>query len=464
MLPEARAHYTRVVELNADHAEAREKLGFRRVDGAWLNQREVAAARERSARAIADMNEWRPKLETLRKQLLGTNVKVAEEAQSQIRAIHVPSAIPAIEVVLSAHSEKTAQLAIATLGGMTSTEAAVALARQALFSPWLFVRQAAVEQLQQKEVDQYAAVLLGELHTQVQTRSELFRGPRGRLMYRHMLYREGQDNRELSVFDTAYERVALPGGNAGDTLARAVGDAARTAAAREAAIAQENARAEETNRRICQLLSYTSGQTMPPDPQLWWSWWLERNETFQPDVKPLEQRYRVREVAVADQPTSLRVSTPATTTCDCLAAGTTVWTLDGHKAIEKVRVGDQVLSQDPDTGELAYKPVLATTVRPAAPLVRLETDRGVIRTSGGHLFWQSGRGWAKARDLKAGAMLHTAQQVLQVRGVDRVESEPTYNLVVADFHSYFVGEELILSHDNTIRQRTNAIVPGYAER
>ncbi len=464
LLPEARAHYTRVVELSPDQAEAREKLGFRRVDGVWLNQREVAEGRERAAKAIADMNEWRPKLETLRKQFLGTNPKVTEQAESQIRVIHVAAAIPAIEVVLCAHNEKTAQLAITTLAGMTTTEASVALARQALFSPWLFVRQAAALRLQGREVDHYAAALLAELHTPIQTRSELFRGPRGRLLYRHLLYREGQDNRELSVFDTAYQRIALPGGNGGDTLNRAASEAARTAAAREAAISQENARAEETNRRICQLLSYVSGQTMPPEPQLWWAWWLERNDLFQPGVKPLEQRYRVREVAVADRSSSTNASAPSRMSMDCLAAGTMVWTLDGHKAIEKVQLGDQVLSQDPDTGELAYRPVLATTVRPAGPLMRIETRRGAIRTSGGHLFWQSGQGWVKARDLKRGATLHTAKEVIQVHQVDSVESEPTYNLVVADFHSYFVGEQLILSHDNTIREQTNAIVPGYVGR
>ena len=109
-----------------------------------------------------------------------------------------------------------------------------------------------------------------------------------------------------------------------------------------------------------------------------------------------------------------------------------------------------------------------TTVRPAAPLMKidlgLDAGRGVIRTSGGHLFWQSGQGWAKARDLKAGAALHTAQGIVNVRQADRVESEPTYNLVVADFHSYFVGENLVLSHDNTIREQTDAVVPGYAGR
>ena len=39
-----------------------------------------------------------------------------------------------------------------------------------------------------------------------------------------------------------------------------------------------------------------------------------------------------------------------------------------------------------------------------------------------------------------------------------------YNLVVADFHTYFVGGARILSHDNTIRRPTSAIVPGLANR
>ena len=96
--------------------------------------------------------------------------------------------------------------------------------------------------------------------------------------------------------------------------------------------------------------------------------------------------------------------------------------------------------------------------------MKIDLGAAVIRTSGGHLFWQSGHGWAKARELKSGAKLHTAQGVVNVRQAEGVESEPTYNLVVADLHSYFVGEQLILSHDNTIREQTNATVPGYAAK
>ena len=37
-----------------------------------------------------------------------------------------------------------------------------------------------------------------------------------------------------------------------------------------------------------------------------------------------------------------------------------------------------------------------------------------------------------------------------------------YNLVVADFNTYFVGETGILVHDNTPRLPTRATVPGLA--
>ena len=43
---------------------------------------------------------------------------------------------------------------------------------------------------------------------------------------------------------------------------------------------------------------------------------------------------------------------------------------------------------------------------------------------------------------------------------DAGRDERAYNLVVADFHNYFVGDGRILSHDNSPRSPTNALVPG----
>ena len=53
----------------------------------------------------------------------------------------------------------------------------------------------------------------------------------------------------------------------------------------------------------------------------------------------------------------------------CFAAGTNVWTLAGPQAIEKIQVGNRVLAQDVETGELTYKPVLAVTTRAPGPRI-----------------------------------------------------------------------------------------------
>jgi hypothetical protein len=149
-------------------------------------------------------------------------------------------------------------------------------------------------------------------------------------------------------------------------------------------------------------------------------------------------------------------------TCECLAAGTQVWTEMGYKAIETIKIGDRVLSQNVDTGELMYKPVLRTTVRASGPLVRLEIDGQYIRTSGGHEFWVAGDGWAKSRNLKSGAVL-TALGAPVVLSSAQIDGEgKTFNLVVADFNTYFAGKSRVLCHDNTLRAPTKSVVPGLA--
>jgi hypothetical protein len=145
---------------------------------------------------------------------------------------------------------------------------------------------------------------------------------------------------------------------------------------------------------------------------------------------------------------------------ECLAAGTLVWTLDGARRIESLHVGDLVLAQHPTTGELTYKPVLRTTQRPAGPVFVIELEGETIQASGGHLFWVSGQGWTKARDLKSGAELHTVDGTRRVSLVSQAEPKRTYNLIVADFHTYFCGQGQLLCHDVTNRRPTPAIVPG----
>lgn len=80
-------------------------------------------------------------------------------------------------------------------------------------------------------------------------------------------------------------------------------------------------------------------------------------------------------------------------------------TIAGAVAIEDIRVGDLVLSQDPNTGELAFQPVLQTSQRSPEPLLKVRLARrstDTLEGSGGHPLWVAGEGWVKLRDLKSG--------------------------------------------------------------
>jgi hypothetical protein len=76
----------------------------------------------------------------------------------------------------------------------------------------------------------------------------------------------------------------------------------------------------------------------------------------------------------------------------------------------------------------------------------------------------SGQGWIKARSLEPGMGLHTARGVVMLDAIEEeTKSTKTYNLIVDECHSYFVGRNLILSHDNTVREPVANRVPGLHE-
>ncbi len=137
-----------------------------------------------------------------------------------------------------------------------------------------------------------------------------------------------------------------------------------------------------------------------------------------------------------------------------------VWTESGPVPVEKVRVGDRVFACDTETGQLGLKPVLKTTIRAKIPLQKISIGGNTIHATGGHVFWASGKGWMKTRDLQPERRLHTILGTVDVANVEPAEPQETFNLVVADFHTYFVGQAKILTHDNTIRRPTTCVVPG----
>ena len=471
---QARAHLTRVIELAPDHVEARGLLGFRRVDGQWLSGEEIAQSARRARDAAKALAEWKPRIEKIRDGLDHRGLAQRKSAAQRLLAVDDPAAIGAMEALLGGHSELTAQLTVEALSRMSASEASLALARQAVFSRWESVRKSAAESLGSRDRHSFVPALLAAMSTQIRSRMELYEAPGGRMTYRHVFFRQEQDRDAVTVLQTGYRHQdpairALSNPDRRDIAE----DALAKARAREMELARQNAVIGQFNQRICEVLAVATGQGYA-SPEEWWRWWNDYNEVYVVGPRPVARVYQEDEVLLIDPSapetapsegqTSGGVVARVPSTYECLVAGTPVWTDSGPMPVEQIRVGDRVLSQDPETGQLAYKPVLRTTTRPAGPLIRIQAGEDAIQASGGHPFWVSGKGWIKARNLKPRHQLHGATGTAQVDSVVQTGFQKTYNLIVADFHTYFVGPARILSHDNTIRKPTDILVPGLARR
>jgi hypothetical protein len=112
-------------------------------------------------------------------------------------------------------------------------------------------------------------------------------------------------------------------------------------------------------------------------------------------------------------------------------------------------VGDQVLSEHSASGELSYQPVVKVYHNPPSPTLRIKLGDEEIVATPIHRFWRVGKGWVLARDLEPDDPLRVLGSVVKVTSVAPDVVQPVFNLEVADGHSYFVGRQGVLVHDNS---------------
>ncbi|PXA79209.1 hypothetical protein DMC25_21860 [Caulobacter sp. D4A] len=136
----------------------------------------------------------------------------------------------------------------------------------------------------------------------------------------------------------------------------------------------------------------------------------------------------------------------------CFAAGTLVATANGLRPIEEIGVGDLVLSRNEETGEVAQKRVVG--LRPALEREIWEVALGggervptVIRVTDDHPF-HAATGWVVTSELRVGQRLDAMRgDVTVVRIINTGKIERIYNFEVADFHTYFVGDQQVWVHN-----------------
>lgn len=156
----------------------------------------------------------------------------------------------------------------------------------------------------------------------------------------------------------------------------------------------------------------------------------------------------------------------------CFTGDTLVSTKDGDKPIKDIKVGDEVYSENPETGEKGLKKVKRVFVNESDKLVHVYVNGKEIKATPEHPFWVVNEGWVKAEDLDLGdeVLLYSGE----VANVEKVEKEEldkyvkVYNFEVEDWHTYFVSEEDVLVHntcaaphgeDYTLKKVTKQIFP-----
>jgi RHS repeat-associated protein len=137
------------------------------------------------------------------------------------------------------------------------------------------------------------------------------------------------------------------------------------------------------------------------------------------------------------------------------AAGTLVLTPDGLVAIETLEVGDLVIAKNEDTGEVAPRAVTATFADPhedglVLTLATAEGQAASITTTSEHPFYVMGKGFLPAKQVEGGDRIVHIDPDTPATVVE-TDSTPlalvAYNIEVAEFHTYFVGNSRAWVHN-----------------
>jgi len=437
--------------------EAIRQLGLVRRNGIWLSAEQFEQQKERLAQNDRKLRLWKPRFSTLRRDLEGKDQARHAAALAEIKTLRDPAAVPSLARLVKTGDLSVRQSALDALSGVGDQNAIDAILRLAVFADDEIVRDAAAECLSAKSIYSYAPTLMNALEAPVDVSfSTIFVG--GISRHQLILQQDGplEINRIESRGGTSHNISIINHPRSGRPTDISFNFTPDATSERDAALADyelaANTRREEVNQRVANVLRKTTGNDFTADPRDIWKWWLDFNEMYQPTQKP------VNSVQYDTTP-----ATPVTYTVisvSCFPAGTPVETSTGPLAIEQIKPGDCVLAQNPDSGELAFKPVMAVTVRPTSPVIEVTIDGETIRATRGHPFWVDGIGWQMAKELKAGQWLHTLAGPKQIDSATQQGEAECHNLVVADFNSYFVGQKQILVHDNNLREVTTAIVPG----
>ncbi len=470
---EERWHWQQVLQLDPDNRDARSGLGLCKYRGGWYTRDQIEQHEEQTElqqrqteHHVRELRNWinqgRRGSPTLRNKML-----------SRIEALDDPQAVEALGIVMNEvldnHSKRhrdyhrdVSLAIIRAFSNIPEHPATLSLLNIAVYANEAELREEAAIKLRGRDETSYMPLLMAGLAAPLETSFQINVTPAGHVSVVQEFEEEHPRKitrntvaQDLSTFKVIDRRLqANPIGPLIEVSGDAEVDYRRAQSfvqQQQIEVTRTNARRAGQNERIVDVLETVTGKQLGGLPSSWWADWQQHNELEYSDEKPYYDDYHLSEY---------RPFTYQVRTASCFVAGTPVWTQSGPVAIERIRSGDFVLSQDPATGRLAYQPVIDTTVRPPSELRRLSVNGETITTTLGHRFWVAGHGWRMAKFLEAGDPLFSSRGSLNLHSITGEEQAEAYNLVVDAFHTYFVGHNRLLVHDNNCPLPVANALPG----
>lgn len=135
--------------------------------------------------------------------------------------------------------------------------------------------------------------------------------------------------------------------------------------------------------------------------------------------------------------------------CNSFPAGTVILTPEGSAPVERLRLGQMVLTIDPKTGAEESRPITGIVGKTARHFVDITLPNGSFTVTTGHELWVVGRAWIAAEDLQPGDKLsgRSGEEYVVQAVAFREDSARIYSIEVAGTHTYLGGQAGVLNHN-----------------
>ncbi len=203
---QAKAHLTAVTRLDPKRENAWKKLGYKKHEGRWITDDQLAAEKaDLEVQKVSD-RKWKPLLEKYKAMLDQPSKR--EEAETALASVSDPRVVPMVGLVF-AKSESTQPRAVQLLGQVDSPSASKGLAFLAVFAQSAEARRSAAETLRGRDAREYAGLVIALIRDPIKYEVKPVGGPGSP----GVLFVEGQRANLKRIYESA--SVFQPGDTIG---------------------------------------------------------------------------------------------------------------------------------------------------------------------------------------------------------------------------------------------------------